>query len=191
VRTPTPLEEHLAYLESIGSKPCTCRHEWKKSRDYMAGWVRMNTEPDCLEHGTEAGPVTAPGPQPAPVSPDLECTVCQHVSSPHGVPVSDATPGQAPDGRLLSDYLRERGRPWAADMIEAAERAAAPAVTAATVEQAALAKIAYEAYAEKSCELHGGDIAGWSPWEHLTEDGAAAWQAAVDAVRKAIADGAL
>lgn len=51
--TPTPLEDHLAYLESIGSKPCTCQHAWRKSRDYMPGWVRTTTEPDCPEHGKD------------------------------------------------------------------------------------------------------------------------------------------
>jgi hypothetical protein len=54
VSAPTPLAEHLAWLESIGSKPCTCRYEWLPSRDYGHGWVRVSTGPDCLEHGTEA-----------------------------------------------------------------------------------------------------------------------------------------
>ena len=52
--TPTPLADWMAYLESIGSKPCTCRHEWLPSRDYGHGWVRTTTEPGCLEHGTKA-----------------------------------------------------------------------------------------------------------------------------------------
>jgi len=40
--------------------------------------------------------VTAPGPQPAPVSPGLECTVCASgVTSPHGA--GAVTPGQADD----------------------------------------------------------------------------------------------
>lgn len=47
-----PLADHLAWLESIGTQPCTCRYEWKSpGRGEMPGWVRMNTEPGCLEHG--------------------------------------------------------------------------------------------------------------------------------------------
>ena len=50
------------------------------------------------------------------------------------------TPGQA-DGPLLSDYLRERGRPWAAAMIERAEVAAR--VSRMTPGQAATCPVAF------------------------------------------------
>jgi hypothetical protein len=67
---PTPLAEHLAWLESIGSKPCSCRHAWK-SLGYREnhrnipmgyGWVRVNTDPRCPEHGAgiAADPPGAP-----------------------------------------------------------------------------------------------------------------------------------
>lgn len=46
--------------------------------------------------------MTAPGPQPAPVSPDLECTVCQHGSSPHGEAGNAATPVPLPNGIALA-----------------------------------------------------------------------------------------
>ena len=46
-----PLADWLAYLESIGAKPCTCRYEWRPAREEMPGWVRVSTEPGCLEHG--------------------------------------------------------------------------------------------------------------------------------------------
>lgn len=46
---PPPLTDWLAYLESIGAKPCTCRHEWRPG---LSEWVRVSTEADCLEHGT-------------------------------------------------------------------------------------------------------------------------------------------
>ena len=49
--TAESLADHKAWLESIGSKPCICRFEWKGSRDYGHGWVRVTTEPGCLEHG--------------------------------------------------------------------------------------------------------------------------------------------
>ena len=54
------LEKHLAWLESIGQKPgCPCRYAWKSlawkdgpvRRDPGPGWVRMNTDPSCPEHG--------------------------------------------------------------------------------------------------------------------------------------------
>lgn len=53
--TAESLADHKAWLESIGSKPCICRFEWKPlSRDFGSGWVRSSTEPDCQEHGKQA-----------------------------------------------------------------------------------------------------------------------------------------
>lgn len=50
-----PLADHLRWLESIGAKPCICRYEWKSLGLHEGhGWVRMNTENACLEHGPEA-----------------------------------------------------------------------------------------------------------------------------------------
>ena len=55
VNTP-PLEDHLAWLRSIGAKECTCRYEYKGlGRLYGTslgkGWLRMDTRKDCPEHG--------------------------------------------------------------------------------------------------------------------------------------------
>jgi len=61
------LADHLAWLESIGSKPCSCRYAWK-SLSYREhnriqrmgyGWVRMNTDPRCPEHGSEVDATTS------------------------------------------------------------------------------------------------------------------------------------
>jgi hypothetical protein len=69
---PTPLPDHLAWLESIGAKPCSCRYAWKPlswrepgpgrvTRSMGYGWVRMNTDPRCPEHGHEIEPGTRGG----------------------------------------------------------------------------------------------------------------------------------
>lgn len=54
---PTPLADHLAWLESIGAKPCSCRYRWMPlsiGRNRMGyGWVRANTDPRCPEHGAD------------------------------------------------------------------------------------------------------------------------------------------
>jgi hypothetical protein len=61
---PTPLIDHLRWLESIGSKPCSCRFAWKSlswvepgpgriRRSAGYGWVRQNTDPRCPEHGAD------------------------------------------------------------------------------------------------------------------------------------------
>jgi hypothetical protein len=43
------LEDHIAWLESIGQeKGCTCRWAWKPR---LYSWVRMNTERGCPAHG--------------------------------------------------------------------------------------------------------------------------------------------
>ena len=49
---PHPLAGWLAYLESTGQKPCTCRWEWRPG---LSEWVRVTTEADCQEHGTVTG----------------------------------------------------------------------------------------------------------------------------------------
>jgi hypothetical protein len=49
-----PLADHLAWLESIGARPCTCRYEWRPGGREMPGWVRVSTQADCLEHGKAA-----------------------------------------------------------------------------------------------------------------------------------------
>jgi hypothetical protein len=83
---PTPLADHLAWLESIGSKPCSCRYAWKSlswvepgpgrvRRSAGYGWVRMNTDPRCPEHGHGADPFSVPADgviarRPQHVSPD-------------------------------------------------------------------------------------------------------------------------
>jgi hypothetical protein len=71
---PTPLADHLAWLESIGSKPCSCRFAWRSlswvepgpgriRRSQGYGWVRQNTDPRCPEHGhgATAGAIPASG----------------------------------------------------------------------------------------------------------------------------------
>jgi len=58
------LASHLAYLESLGMKPCSCRFawrslSWREGRTFHSagyGWVRQNTDPRCPEHGREAKP---------------------------------------------------------------------------------------------------------------------------------------
>jgi len=58
----TTLVSHLHWLESLGSKPCSCRFAWKSlgwhdtgrvHRSAGYGWVRMNTDPRCPEHGRD------------------------------------------------------------------------------------------------------------------------------------------
>jgi hypothetical protein len=57
------LADHLAWLESIGAKPCSCRFAWRslswREPGYGLhhagyGWTRQNTDPRCPEHGAEA-----------------------------------------------------------------------------------------------------------------------------------------
>jgi len=64
----TTLASHLHWLESLGSKPCSCRFAWKslswREPGYGLhragfGWVRMNTDPRCPEHGRDAAAMPA------------------------------------------------------------------------------------------------------------------------------------
>jgi hypothetical protein len=59
-----PLADHLRWLESLGSKPCSCRFAWRSlswmepgpgrvRRSAGYGWVRENTDPRCPEHGRD------------------------------------------------------------------------------------------------------------------------------------------
>jgi hypothetical protein len=48
------LADHHAWMERIGSKPCTCTHGVRTSREYGPEWVRLDTNKDCLEHGQKA-----------------------------------------------------------------------------------------------------------------------------------------
>jgi hypothetical protein len=61
-RPDVSLADHLAWLESLGAKPCSCRFAWKslswREPGYGLhhggyGWVRMNTDPRCPEHGAD------------------------------------------------------------------------------------------------------------------------------------------
>ena len=55
------LAEWLAWLNrETGAKPCTCRYEWRGLGTLYGvnmgkGWVRMDTEPGCPDHGEEIG----------------------------------------------------------------------------------------------------------------------------------------
>jgi len=64
----TTLADHLRWLESIGAKPCSCRFAWRSlgwhdtgrvHRSAGYGWVRMNTDPRCPEHGRDAAAMPA------------------------------------------------------------------------------------------------------------------------------------
>jgi hypothetical protein len=51
-----PLADWLAWLQNTcDTKPCTCHYEWRGLGTLYGssmgnGWVRMNTQPGCLEH---------------------------------------------------------------------------------------------------------------------------------------------
>jgi len=66
----TTLVSHLHWLESLGSKPCSCRFAWRSlswrepgpgriTRSAGYGWVRENTDPRCPEHGRDAADARA------------------------------------------------------------------------------------------------------------------------------------
>ena len=59
------LEKHLAWIrETCGTEECACRYEWRGlgrlyGTSFGKGWVRMTTEPGCLEHGEAAAATRA------------------------------------------------------------------------------------------------------------------------------------
>jgi hypothetical protein len=144
--------------------------------------------------------VTAPE-QPAPVSPDLECTVCASgVTSPHGA--GAATPEQPAYGpvavtnAMLAADLRARrltvlddaGEPVDPDII-AAEIIGRFAEDGPQEPHAADGKtggqLAYEAYAKAIPEdLFPQPLRGmeWTPWEKLPDAEKRAYEAAAAAV---------
>jgi hypothetical protein len=56
---PTPLSEHLAWLQSLGCAPCSgCEYGWRSlgrlyGTTFGHGWVRLTTARDCPEHGPD------------------------------------------------------------------------------------------------------------------------------------------
>jgi hypothetical protein len=120
---------------------------------------------------------TDTGPQPAPVSPDLECTVCQHVSSPHGVPVTAATPGQAAYEALHAARGERSGDvPWCVpwgelnefpgvdihreDLEVAAQAAIAAYIEANGRDPVDVRSVVAEALAAQDARPAPGDVAG-------------------------------